>query len=304
MLRCLERIQQMDPPGVGARNLRECLLLQLRRDRDSDPVTERIIEHYLPEVAKNHLSQIARKLKVPLDRVFAAVEQIRSLDPRPGSAFEGGEQPIYVRPDAFVEKLGDGLDVRMEERTAARLTLNRDYVAMLETATDPELCAYLREKVSQARALTAQVAQRGTTLQRVIRALTARQEAFFLLGRGHRSPMTLADLAADTGLHPSTVSRAMRGKYIQCSWGLFPLNYFLTSGAAAVGSDGEAVTQERIQALIRQMVDDEDKHSPLSDEEICRRLTVLGVPVARRTVNKYRQMMGIPGRSGRRGYPG
>ena len=261
----LQDIQELDPAGVGARNLQECLLLQIQRKKNYSDVTVEIIEHYMEEVAKNHLPNIAKKLQVSLEEVQQACEEIRSLNPKPGSSFSDREQLRYISPDAEAKK-------------------------------------YLQEKVQQAQWVSNCISQRSSTLSRVMHLLVEKQHEFFLEGPGHKRPMRLVDLAEELDLHESTISRAMRGKYLQCSWGVFPLNYFLTSVAVkSSNTDGmEDKTPEQMKTMIREIVDSENKKKPYSDQAISDLLIAKGIKLSRRTVNKYRTEMGIPDKSGRK----
>lgn len=295
-------IQALDPAGVGARDLRECLLLQLYRQKDYSSITEALIKDYLEEIAKNHIQNIAKKLNVPIDDILDACEQIRTLNPKPGNSFSNREQLRYISPDAIVIKLEDKFEILINEYQYPQIKINTYYQELLKDTPDKETQKYLQEKISQAQWVNNCISQRTSTLSRVVKTLVEKQNSFFLYGIGHKSPMRLTDLAAELDLHESTISRAMRGKYLQCSWGVFPLNYFLTSVSTKATNSNEAKTPEQIKILIQKIVDEEDKRKPLSDQAISQKLEDYDIKISRRTVNKYRTEMNLPDKSGRKSF--
>lgn len=302
ILNLLADIQKLDPAGVGARDLKECLLLQLARRKNMSPLPEQIIRCHLEDVAKNHLHIIARKLGVSPEEVFDACREIQSLNPKPGNSFSNREQLRYITPDAFVVKLEDHFEILINESRNEGFTISDYYQNMLKQTTDRETQDYLREKLSQAQWVNNCIAQRGSTLSRVVHALVEKQREFFLYGAGHKCPMRLTDLADMLDLHESTVSRALRGKYLQCTWGVFPLNYFLTSVSTVTVDYAEEKAPEQMKQMIRELIEAEDKRKPLSDQAISDRLRERQISLSRRTVNKYRTEMGIPDKSGRKIY--
>lgn len=298
----LKDIQALDPAGVGARDLKECLLLQIARRKDTSPVTKAIIENHMDDIAKNHLPDIAKKLHISMDEVVDACDDIRTLNPKPGNSFSNREQLRYISPDAIVIKLADQFEILVNEYQYPNFTISSYYQEMLKNTNDAEAKKYLQEKIQQAQWVSNCISQRSSTLSRVMHTLVEKQHDFFLYGIGHKRPMRLVDLAEELNLHESTISRAMRGKYLQCSWGVFPLNYFLTSVAAKTSDNAEEKTPEQIKALIQQIVDEEDKKKPYSDQAISQKLEDLDIRISRRTVNKYRTEMGLPDKSGRKSW--
>ena len=310
----LKVIQGMEPTGVGAENLQECLLLQLRSRQEDTALAEKLVESYLAEIAKNHLPVIAKALHVSVDQVQVACRQIRSLHPKPGSGFLDGEAASYIRPDIYVmEEQGDEGRFRIivREGTGASFQISDYYRQLARETQDIQARQYLKEKLSQASSLARDIETRKITLYRVAGAIVNHQSAFFSGESPHRQPLRLADLAEDLQLHESTVSRAMKGKYLQCSRGLFPLKYFLT-GTRAAGRKPEvqspqvqtsqALTPEEVKERIQKLVEEEDKKKPLSDGEIQKRLEEEQIHLARRTVNKYRKELGIPDKAGRKAW--
>lgn len=296
----LEDIQSLDPAGVGARNLKECMLLQLKRKPMVSEITVQIVEHHLEDVAKNHLARIAKKLGVEMDAITAACDEIRSLNPKPGMAFSNRMQLRYISPDVVVVKLKDTFEILLNEYQYPRFTINQYYENMLANTTDAEVKSYLQDKMNQAQWVQNCIQQRSSTISKVMHVLVEKQKDFFVYGVGHKHPMKLADIAEEVEVHESTVSRTLRGKYLQCAWGVFPLNYFLTSVAVRESASGEEVTPEQVKRVLQQIVDSENKERPLSDQKICEKMEEYHIKIARRTVNKYRVELGIPDKQGRK----
>ena len=302
ILRLLSEVQQLDPAGVGARDLAECLLLQLIRKPTWNEVTETIIRCYLDEVARNHLSIIAKKMKISLSEVQDACEEIHTLNPKPGNAFSDRSWMQYISPDAVVVRVEDGFEILINEYQYPKFHISTYYQELEKTVTDAKTKKYLREKIQQAQNVAGNIQQRSSTLSQVLHVLVDKQQEFFLKGVGNRRPLKLSDIAEATGLHESTISRTLRSKYLQCTWGIYPLNYFLTSVAAKNAESGEEQTPEFIKSQIREIVENEDKKKPLSDEAINKCLSEKQIAISRRTVNKYRQEMGIPDKNGRKAW--
>lgn len=302
----LLEVQKLDPVGVGARNVGECLLLQLAARKDRCPLAETIVSEYLTEVAKNHLPDIAQKTHTGLKEVTAACEVIRSLNPKPGSAFSDRENLRYISPDVIVIKTGGGLEILVNEYQYPRFTVSEYYTQMLQHTEDQEAKQYLQEKMAQAKWVSDCITHRSATLSNVMKVLVDWQQAFFQKGKGYRRPMKLSDLAEPLEVHESTISRAMKGKYLQCAWGVFPLNYFLSAVAVKQGGTGSPEegekTTDHIKQLMRELIAGEDKKKPYSDQAIAEKLKENRIEISRRTVNKYRQEMNIPDKTGRRSW--
>lgn len=298
----LRMLQEMEPAGVGARSLQECLLLQLQRRPEHLAITEMIIRDYLDEVGRNHLTGIAKKLKITAGEVQEACSEIRSLNPKPGNAFSDRSRMQYISPDAVIVRVEDGFEILINEYQYPKFHISTYYQELEKTVKDAETKKYLREKIQQAQTVAGSIRQRTSTLSQVLRVIVERQQEFFLRGVGNRKPLKLADIAQETGLHESTVSRTLRSKYLQCTWGVYPLNYFLTSVASTDRNSGEEQTPEYIKKQIRLIIDGEDRKKPLSDEAISKALEEKQIRISRRTVNKYRQEMGIPDKSGRKNW--
>ena len=298
----LQRLQELEPAGVGARSLQECLLLQLQRKPVHAAATEKIIRDHLDDVGRNHLAGIAKKLKIPLEEVQEACREIRTLNPKPGNAFSDRSRMQYISPDAVVVRVEDGFEILINEYQYPKFHISTYYQELEKTVKDAETKKYLREKIQQAQNVAGSIRQRTSTLSQVLHVIVERQQDFFLHGTGNRRPLKLADIAQETGLHESTISRTLRSKYLQCTWGVYPLNYFLTSVASTDKNSGEEQTPEYIKKQIREIIDGEDKKKPLSDDAISRELEKRQIRISRRTVNKYRQELGIPDKSGRKNW--
>ena len=290
----LETIQSLDPPGVGARDLSECLALQLRRNGGS-ALAVRIAEDFLPQLGRHHFAAIAKALGVSVEEVKAAEEAIAALELHPGRAFQVEEETLYVRPDVFIVEVDGELKVMLNEYYLPRITISDYYARLLKESEEKETRAYLKEKMQQAQWVISGLERRGGTVRRCAERVLEAQRGFFEGRTGELSPMSLASLAQELELHPSTVTRAIRGKYLQCRQGTYPLRYFFSGAVGEEGPSQQAVKQ-KLMVLIR----DEDKARPLSDQAICDALSAQGVQVARRTVAKYRIALGIPSSAARR----
>ncbi len=300
ILALLQDVQRLEPAGIGARNLQECLLLQLKRKDSYSELSEVLIREYLNDLGKNHLRIIAGKLHVSQESVQRAYEEIRSLHPKPGSMFENMEAACYIKADALVLQLDGRLEVLLAENQQSYFSIDSYYQTLYKETRDAEARAYLRDKIAQAEFVAHCISQRASTLSRVIQSIVKRQERFFLYGTDYLVPMRLMDLAEELQLHESTISRAMKGKYIQCVYGIFPLQYFLTAVAVRSTHTELEITAQQIKSFIEQIVREEDKRKPLSDQSIADQLKKQDIEISRRTVNKYRCEMGIPDKSGRK----
>jgi RNA polymerase sigma-54 factor len=293
----MEKIRGFEPAGIGARDLADCLLLQLTRRGEGNGLAARILRHHLQQLARHRYEEIARELRVPLSDVSAAARLISTLEPNPGRPFAESEEQGVI-PDLIVvpkqdgEGGEDGFLVRLNEEELPRLKINKEYKELLAgRGQNEELLLYLREKIRGARFFMRSLEQRQQTLLAIGNQIVSRQEEFFRQGAGSLKPLIMAQIADTVGVHVTTVSRAVSGKYMETPQGLFEMKYFFTPGFQ--NSDGSAVSNETVKAAIRGMVDGESRHSPLSDQEIVEALAERGLKVARRTIAKYREQLGI-----------
>jgi RNA polymerase sigma-54 factor len=290
----LHMVQHLDPPGVGARDLRECLLLQVDDDTPQRDLVRRIILDHLEDVAHNRLPAIQKRTGADLEHIHEAIEVVKHLNPKPGNQFST-EGTRYVTPDVIIEKNEDGeYDIRLTDDWAPRLHIpKRHYLMYKNRDGDPQTREWLKKKLQSAEWLKDAIEQRRNTLEKVTRAIVGRQRAFLDNGPDHIEPLKMQQIADEVGVHVTTVSRAVDDKWVQTSRGVFPLKRFFV-GAATNKETGELIPWEKVKAALLDMVQHEDKHNPLSDEELESRLQSTGYPVKRRTVTKYRKLLNIP----------
>ena len=303
----LSDLQALDPSGVCARSLEECLKLQLERRNMLTPVLESIIDNCLEMVAKNQIPAIARKLRLSPTETAGYCQIIKSLNPKPGVSFSSRDQLRYIIPDVTIVKFKDHFDILLNESMYPTIELNSYYRQMNQNPESSELKEYLGNKIRQAEWVKQCVTQRGKTLMQVSRAILEHQEEFFTFGPAHLSPLRLADIAQELDIHESTVSRAVSKKYLQCSWGVYPMNYFFSRSVAVQESSGnengaQSVTAADIKRVLREIIEEENKKKPYSDRLLGEKLAERGISISRRTVAKYREEEGIADASGRKAY--
>lgn len=297
----LEHVRRCDPAGVGAKDLGDCLLLQLRREAGDNTFEERLIRDHLDDVLRNRLPVIAQALGVDVERVQEGVEVIAQLDPKPGLPFAAGENTIVV-PDVVVERdeLTGEWEVSVPDNRLPKVRVSEAYHQLFEGgAADPREKAYLKDKLGAARFIIDAVAQRKRTLLKIVTEIIKHQQAFLEQGVEHLRPLMRQDIADKIGMHVATVSRAVKDKYIQTPAGIIPLSDFF-SGGIATQDGGEAESSKAVKLRIHKLIEAEDKKNPLSDQEIADRLAKEGLDISRRTVTKYRIADGIPSTRQRR----
>ncbi|WP_248930700.1 RNA polymerase factor sigma-54 [Paenibacillus hamazuiensis] len=282
-LRCL---QSLDPPGVGARDLRECLLLQIGRDRNASPWAYRIVSDFLKDLAGGKHKRISDKLNISIEEVNHSLRYIRSLNPRPGLPYSNVSQK-YIVPDAIILKRQNGCQIIMNESGFPTLSINHYYQQLLSGNECKEAKHFLRSYLQTANGLIRGLEERQKTLYKVIETIVQEQFAFFEKGKSHLKPMNLKAVAEILKLHESTVSRAVQNKYVQTQHGLFELGYFFASGLST--DDGMATSAESVKERIKTIIQNEDKRNPLSDQQIMEILVKEKIQISRRTVMKYRE---------------
>jgi RNA polymerase sigma-54 factor len=288
----LRIIQGFDPTGVGARNLQECLLLQLKAQGRDTPLVVQIITHHLQNLANKNYQAIARELKVSPDEVFQAAEVISRLDPKPGRGFDV-EDPAYLNPDVSVQKVGDEYVVTLNEDGLPKLRISNFYLEALrnpEKLTDAAR-AYIQKHLDSALWFIRSIHQRQRTLYRVAESIVRFQKDFLDHGLSHLKPLTLRQVAEDVQMHESTISRVTTSKYMHTPQGVLEMKYFFNSGLNL--ALGDQIASESVKEKIRQIVQSENPENPLSDQEIAEILRKDNVIIARRTVAKYRGMLGV-----------
>jgi RNA polymerase sigma-54 factor len=286
----LALVQMLDPPGVAARSVGECIELQLRQLDPDTPglaLAVQIARQHLELVADRELSLLRRELRATEEEIAAALALVRSCHPRPGATVSSGSAE-YVVPDVFVRRTEHGWAVEINAATLPRVRLNQSYAGMIGRNASH---ASMRAQLQEARWLLKSLEIRNETLMKVARSIVERQTAFLEQGDEHMRPMILKDIAEAVEMHESTISRVTSGKYMHTPRGVFELRYFFSSQVE--GADGSGTSSTAIRAKIRKLVKDEDAETPLSDGRIAELLSEEGIPVARRTVAKYREAMGI-----------
>jgi len=295
----LRLIQTFDPAGVGARDLKECLLIQLRRRQEKDPILLRLVEDHLDELAEHHFDKICRKLKCTRDGLAEKIHKIHSLEPKPGRAF-ATDEAVYVIPDVTIEEKDGDLVVVTDDDKVPTVRVSASYRGMLRSrSVDEKTKEFIREKMHNATRLIHAIQTRRDTIRRVVGLIAEIQKEALLEGMQRLKPLTLKEIAVRTDLHESTISRIIMNKYVQTPIGIFPLRDFFSTGIKS--TDGQDVSAERLKCRIRDVIEEEDKNRPLSDQEIAKILAESEkVRIARRTVAKYREGMHIPSAPKRR----
>ena len=296
----LRVVQSFDPVGVGARNLQECLALQCKADGISNSQVYRLINEFLDDLADCRYPVIARKMEISTKQVQDICDYLKTLEPKPGRIYASVDNR-YVIPDVVIKKIDDEYYVIPNDRYTPRLVIRKDYKLMLTCEEqNAEAVTFLNEKLNSAMWLIKSIDQRMRTIRRVVETIVLKQRCFFEFGKKHLKPMTLKEIADEIGVHESTVSRATNGKYVETPMGTFELKYFFSSGVA--NGTIEGIASESIKNYIRELIDIENSHKPMSDDRIARELAEKGIQISRRTVAKYRDDMKIPASSKRKRY--
>ncbi len=292
----LREVQSFDPRGVGARDLRECLLLQAAHLTQEDPLVVQIIDKHLKNVEKRNLQAISRDLNVSMQEVAEAVKVLSHLEPRPGRVYSDRE-PQYITPDIYVYKVGDEYVITLNEDGLPKLRVSNYYRnALAQSGGNTK--SYIQEKLRSAAWLIRSIHMRQRTIYRVMESILKFQRDFFDKGVAHLKPLILKDVAEDVGMHESTISRVTTNKYVHTPQGIYELKYFFNSSINRVG--GDSIASESVRDHIKRLIDEEDGRRPYSDQEIVELLKKRDIDIARRTVAKYREMLKIPSSSKRR----
>jgi RNA polymerase sigma-54 factor len=291
-------VQDFDPIGVGARDLRECLLLQLKAFDPQNTLAQQIVSDYLKQVQSNQLKDVARALNRPLDIVKRALETIKKLDPRPGLRYNKTE-PRLVEPDVYFRRVDDQWQAFLNEDDMPQLRLSPTYRRLLvKDASDRDVRNYVKERFTAAIQLMKNIEQRKHTILRVCQSIIARQDDFFVHGPDALKPMMIKEVAEEVGVHPSTVSRAVASKYAHTPQGVLELRSFFSE--AVNGPEGGGMSLLTLKRLVKKMIEEENTAKPLTDDQIAKKLDDNGIHVTRRTVAKYREDMRIPSTHQRR----
>ena len=290
--RVLKFVQSFDPPGIAARDPRECLMLQLERKGKKDQPVYRLVKDHLDELGSNKLPQIAKSMGVSIAELHKMIEEIRKLAPYPGSAFSP-DRSVYIVPEVSIVEEGGKLIVKKEQGHLPKLRISQYYLKLLEdSSVSQETKQYIREKLAGSKALMKSIIQRQSTIAQIAEVILDTQYDFFTKGIDHLHPLTMQQVADKLGIHETTVSRAIANKYIQTPMGLFEFKFFFSSGFHA--ENGEEVSNRSVMEKIKDIIAKEDPAKPYSDLKLTEMLKKEGLSVARRTVAKYRESMGIP----------
>ena len=295
--RAVRVVQELDPPGVGARDLRECLLIQIRALGLGNTLVEKIVMNNLHDLEKRNYNAIARKYNSPIEDVMMAVEIISGLDPKPARNFSS-QEINYIVPDVFVIKTDDGYQITLNNEGIPRLRINSYYRRLLNKKDlSKEEKKFLRERYRSADWLLKSLDQRNKTIYKVTESILKFQREFFDKGPQYVKPLNLRDVAEDINMHESTISRVTLNKYLACSHGIFSFRFFFSS--ALKGENG-SVSSTVVKEMIKKIIDEEDPRKPYSDQKIADMLKEKNIKIARRTVAKYREEMRIPSHTHRR----
>jgi RNA polymerase sigma-54 factor len=292
MLAMLQIVQDLDPPGVGARDLRECLLLQLRAAGQRDALAYRLVEEAFEELIAHRWSELSKRFGISAQDVQGAADDIAKLDPKPGLRFSAGSDN-YIIPDLVVEKIDGYYHIFLNDGNLPRLKLSRTYqeIARDKKRFDAESKDFIASKLNSANWMIQAIEQRRQTMLKVMHYIVDRQREFFERGVQALRPLTLREVAEAVGMHESTVSRVTNEKFVQTPRGVLPLKFFFSSGLST--ADGDDVSARGIKDQIEKLVAGEDPKNPLTDQAIVEILQQTGVQIARRTVAKYRDQLGV-----------
>lgn len=294
----LKVVQSLDPPGIAARNLKECILNQLERSRagfydDGISLSIQIIKEAYEDFINRRYDKVSRQLKIPMDSIKNVIGNILQLNPKPGEGYIKPEQN-YITPDVIIKKVNDKFEILLNDYGVPNLRINHAYKKMMleKNKEKKDAKEFIRNKLEAAKWLINSIYRRRDTIYRTVETIVDIQKDFFEKGKEFIKPMKLEDVATRIGMDISTISRATNGKYVQTDYGVFELKYFFSTGM--VNSEGEDISTKKIKTHLKQVVDEEDKNKPLSDEDLAGILTERGTPIARRTITKYREQMMIP----------
>ncbi len=294
----LKVVQTLDPPGIAARDLKECILLQLERAQQNfydngTSLSIRIVKEAYEDFINRRYDKVSRQLKIPMESIKSVIGEIFRLNPKPGDGYIKPEQN-YITPDVIIKKVNNKFEIILNDYGVPKLRINHAYKKMMleKNKSKKDAKEFIKNKLEAAKWLINSIYRRRDTIFRTVETIVELQHDFFEKGIEFIKPMKLEDVATRIGMDISTISRATNGKYAQTDYGVFELKYFFSTGMT--NSEGEDISTKQIKALLKQVVDEEDKKKPWSDEDLARLLTERGTPIARRTITKYREQMMIP----------
>lgn len=295
-----QAVMRLDPIGCGARDVRECLLVQLEVLGEGDRLAAKLISDHLSELQQHKLPHLSKQIGVDVELLLEELQFIRTLDPYPGRRYSS-EEPILISPEIYIEKLEEGDDeyvIYFADDGSPRLRVSQQYQQMLSQGVSNETKSFIREKMRSAVDLLRNIEHRRQTIYKVVESIVQRQKDFLDHGVQHIKPMMLKDIAEDIGMHLSTVSRVVNRKYAHTPQGVIELRRFFTEGM--LNEDGEEISTRIIKLQIKKLIEEEDSHNPITDDQVVKILAKDGIKLSRRTVAKYRDQMQIPGSRERR----
>ena len=295
-----QTIMRLDPVGCGARDVKECLLVQLEVLGETDRLASKLIREHLSELQQHKLPNLSKQIGVEVELLLSELQFIRTLDPYPGRRYSS-EEPILISPEIYIEKLDENDDdyiIYFADDGSPRLRVSQQYQQMLSQGVSNETKSFIREKMRSAVDLLRNIEHRRQTIYKVVESIVARQRDFLDHGVQHIKPMMLKDIAEDIGMHLSTVSRVVNRKYAHTPQGVIELRRFFTEGM--LNEDGEEISTRIIKLKIKKLIEEEDSHNPITDDQVVKILAKDGIKLSRRTVAKYRDQMQIPGSRERR----
>lgn len=295
----LKIIQKLEPSGIGARDLAECLQIQIAKKGIKDEKLTFMIQKYLQYVADNKYTFIAKELDISISKAQHYGDTIKSLEPKPSRGFYSGEVVRYIQPDAYIRNDNGNNSVVMNEGLLPKLNISSIYKQIIYNEGDKEVQEYVKDKINSAMQLIKSIESRKTTLQRVLEKIIELQQEYFNYGEDYLKPMTMSDIADSLEIHESTISRTVKDKYLYTNRGMVKVKDLFTSGISSA-ENSDNVSSKPIKNAIKKLIDNENKSKPLSDQDICDRLNLDGINISRRTVAKYREEMGIKGSSKRK----
>lgn len=287
--RCLEIMKNLEPAGICASSLQECLLIQLKRKEYESDVEQEIVLEHLERLGKRQLPAIARQMKISVDRVRLAAERIRNLNPKPAQGYGNDRMSRYVKPDVTVVKFEKYFEILSNDYAYSSFHINSGYLQMMHTEKDQEVRTYLARQIRRAEELQDHISKRKATLVSLTKCIVDVQKDFFINGGNSIKPFSMTEAARMLDMNVSTVSRAVSEKYLQCCWGLYPLSYFFQKGAET--RQEEKISTEQIKQRIKHLIEREDKKRPYSDQRLAEILNEEEILISRRTVAKYRESM-------------
>ncbi|MEG0288690.1 MAG: RNA polymerase factor sigma-54 [Carnobacterium sp.] len=306
LLDALTLLQQLEPAGVGARNLQECLLLQIERDETAPNMAYLLLEEEFELFATRKWKEITRKLDISLNEIQIISDFVQTLSPYPGALFNG-ETEQYLKPDLFVKIESDDLKVISIKTGLPVISFQKDYYHDMMQVKDQDVTKFMKDKYAEYEWLKRSLVQRGDTILRVGTAIVEKQKSFFLMPEHPIQPLTLKDIALELDIHESTVSRSVNGKYLETTFGVFELKHFFTNALnltktnqSPTTEDPATVSAEQVKQKLTELIETENKQKPLSDQKLVDLLTAEGVEISRRTIAKYRDALFIPPSSKRK----